>query len=119
MAEDDPNAKGVYVEVNGEEEQEKESSKLNQRKGRGTRETFPVVLNRLASATLFPEPGTSGSLLNRIKISVLDNAPLLPEASRNSFCDVLRWTRRGSPLRTLLVVSVSSVFPQKEIQFLK
>ncbi|XP_061340348.1 uncharacterized protein LOC133286862 [Gastrolobium bilobum] len=72
-------------------------------------ETLPEVVNRMASAILFPEPVNSGSLLRRIKASVADNAPLLPEASRNSAHHVLLWTRQGSPLRALLVISVGSV----------
>ncbi|TKY47371.1 hypothetical protein E2542_SST29431 [Spatholobus suberectus] len=97
------NGSGVYVE-----EEDEEEVKLKQRKGR-VKETLPEVLNRIASAILFPEPSEDGSLLRRIKVSVADNAPLLPEASRNSARDVILWTRRGTPFRALFVISVGTV----------
>lgn len=97
-------ANGVYVEVTEEEKKQEEEE---ERKG-SDRETLPEVLNRIAHAILFPEPSNSGSLLRRIKTSVAENAPLLPEASRNSARDVLLWTRRGSPFRAILVISVSA-----------
>ncbi|RDX86802.1 hypothetical protein CR513_31814, partial [Mucuna pruriens] len=98
------NANGVYVE----EEEEEEVVKLKQKNGR-VKETLPEVLNRIASAILFPEPGDSGSILQRIKVSVADNAPLLPEASTNFARDVLLWTRRGTRFRALFVISVRIV----------
>ncbi|KAK7305661.1 hypothetical protein VNO77_43569 [Canavalia gladiata] len=98
------NANGVYVK----EEEEENEEKLKQSKRR-EKETLPDVLNRIASAILFPEPVDAGSLLRRIKVSVADNAPLLPEASRNTAKDVLLWTRRGTPFRALFVISVGTV----------
>lgn len=95
------NGNGVYVD----EEEEEEEIKLKQKKQR-LKETLPEVLNRIASAILFQEPADAGSLLRRIKVSVADNATLLPEASRNSARDVLIWTRRGTPFRALFVISV-------------
>ncbi|XP_027336260.1 uncharacterized protein LOC113850093 isoform X2 [Abrus precatorius] len=103
MAAEKSNANGVYVE-----EEEEEEEKLKQNKGT-VKETLPEVLNRIASSILFPEPADAGSLLRRIKVSVADNAPLIPEASRNSASNVLLWTRRGSPFRALLVISVGTV----------
>ncbi|KAK2419475.1 hypothetical protein QL285_041571 [Trifolium repens] len=57
-----------------------------------------------------PVTQTSGSnsLLHRIKSSVADNVPLIPEAFRNS-ADVIQWIRRGSPVRAPLVASRNSV----------
>jgi hypothetical protein len=54
-----------------------------------------------------PVTQTSGSnsLLHRIKSSVADNVPLIPEAFRNS-ADVIQWIRRGSSVRALLVIAV-------------
>ncbi|KAL2955689.1 hypothetical protein AAZX31_18G043100 [Glycine max] len=98
------NGNGVYVD----EEEEEEEIKLKQKKQR-LKETLPEVLNRIASAILFQEPADAGSLLRRIKVSVADNATLLPEASRNSARDVLIWTRRGTPFRALFVISVGTV----------
>ncbi|KAI4307688.1 hypothetical protein L6164_030848 [Bauhinia variegata] len=97
---------GVYVEVTGEEDGDYRKS--NDRHWRG-RETLYQVLNRLIAAILFPAPGESGPLLHRIKIAVSENVPLIPEASRNTGRDVLLWTRRGSPLRALLVISVGAI----------
>lgn len=97
------NGNGVYVD----DEEEEEEMKLKQKKQR-VKETLPEVLNRIASAILFPEPADAGSLLRRIKVSVADNATLLPEASRNSARDVLIWTRRGTPFRALFVISVGT-----------
>lgn len=97
------NGNSVYAD-----EQDEEELKSNQRKGR-VKETLPGVLNRIASAILFPEPADAGSILRRIKVSVSDNAPLLPDASRNSARDVILWTRRGTPFRALFVISVGTV----------
>ncbi|XP_073221139.1 uncharacterized protein [Cicer arietinum] len=99
------NGNGVYVE----QQQQEEVDKLKHRKGTSVKQTLPEVLNSLASAILFPEPGDDNNLLRRIKNSVADNASLLPEASRNSARDILLWTRRGSHLRAILVISVGAV----------
>lgn len=69
-------------------------------------ETLHGVLHRLISMIIFPDT-LSTPLLQRIKISVSENAPRLGDASRNTTQSLLDWTRRGSPLRALLVISVS------------
>lgn len=69
--------------------------------------TLYGVLSRLISSILFPDPGTSSPLVQRIKASVSSSVPLLRDASKNTGRDILQWTRRGSHLRALLVVSVS------------
>ncbi|XVF71043.1 hypothetical protein PTKIN_Ptkin12aG0003100 [Pterospermum kingtungense] len=75
---------------------------------RSSDETLPGVLHRLISTIIFAdEPSTR--LLQRIKISVSENGPRLGEASRNTGLAVLNWTRRGSPLRALLVISVGTI----------
>ncbi|KAK7305659.1 hypothetical protein VNO77_43567 [Canavalia gladiata] len=102
------NANGVYVK--------EEEERLKQGKGR-EKKTLPGVLNRIASAILFPELVNAGSLLRRVKVSVVDNAPLLPEASRNSAKDVLLWTRRGSPFRAIFVISVRIVQSNDRVLF--
>lgn len=71
-------------------------------------ETLYSVIRRLISEILFPDTSDS-PLLQRIKTSVAENGPLLPEASRNTGNNVLLWTRRGSPLRALLVISVGTI----------
>lgn len=90
---------GVYAEVieNGSHKEEK-----------GV--TLYGVLRRLVAEIFFPDPNSScGSdpFVRRVKGSLSENFPHLRDASRNSGRDVLHWTRRGSPLRALLVVSVS------------
>ncbi|CAA0814547.1 Unknown protein [Striga hermonthica] len=69
---------------------------------------FPV-LNSLIAAVFFPDPNSSTPLLQRIKSSMSENVHLLPKASRNTGRRVLDWTRRGSPFRALLVVSVGTI----------
>lgn len=68
-----------------------------------------AVFHRLIAAILFPDPNCSTPLFHRIKTSIAQNAPLFREASRNTGRSVLLWTRRGSPLRALLVISVSTL----------
>ncbi|MBA0790280.1 hypothetical protein Gohar_014941 [Gossypium harknessii] len=66
------------------------------------------ALRRLISTIIYPDGSSSSPapLLQRIKISVSENGPRLGEASRNTSRTVIRWTRSGSPLRALLVISV-------------
>jgi hypothetical protein len=112
MAEENSNSNGntVYVEhQHDDEEEELDNLKKKHRKDQSVTQTLPEVLNRLVSAILFPEPADDNSLLHRIKNSIADNVPLLPEASKNSANDVITWTRRGSSLRALLVISVGTV----------
>ncbi|CAN7114356.1 unnamed protein product [Brassica rapa subsp. narinosa] len=62
---------------------------------------------------LFPDPKTrdasSSSLLQRIRNSLSENGPKLREASRKTSRDILQWTRRGSPLRALLVITIGTI----------
>ncbi|CAB4304242.1 unnamed protein product [Prunus armeniaca] len=73
-------------------------------------ETLFGVFHRLIDAIFFPgstSAGAAAPLFRRIKNSLAENCPLLREASRNSGRNVLLWTRRGSPLRALLVISLA------------
>ncbi|KAA3458401.1 UPF0095 protein [Gossypium australe] len=65
------------------------------------------ALRRLISTIIYPDGSSSSPapLLQRIKISVSENGPRLGKASRNTSRTVIRWTRSGSPLRALLVIS--------------
>ncbi|GMI85516.1 LDAP Interacting Protein [Hibiscus trionum] len=74
-------------------------------------EMLQDALHRLVSSIIYPEASASGSapLLHRIKTSVSENVPRLGEASRNTSRSVLQWTRSGSPLRAILVISVGTV----------
>ncbi|KAG2333796.1 hypothetical protein Bca4012_016579 [Brassica carinata] len=63
---------------------------------------------------LFPDPKTgdassSSSLLQRMRNSVAENGPKLREASRKTSRDILQWTRQGSPLRALLVITMGTI----------
>ncbi|MBA0802947.1 hypothetical protein Gohar_013206 [Gossypium harknessii] len=80
---------------------------LNENQRIRKEETLYDVLHRSVSMILPDASSTeSAPLLQRIKISVSENGPRLGEASRNTGQTLLRWTRRGSPLRALLVISV-------------
>ena len=120
-----PNGSGTYVEVIGagvEDEQPKGNYHPHHHHpnhphnshgggGGGAEETLYSVFHRFLSAILFPDHGTDPApLLHRIKTSVAHNVPLLREAAGNTARNVLIWTRRGSPLRALLVISVSLFF---------
>ncbi|CAK9175281.1 unnamed protein product [Ilex paraguariensis] len=70
--------------------------------------TLYSVFNSFISSAFFPNPDSSYAsmpFVQRIKAALSVNVPLLREASRNTGHNVLLWTRRGSPLRALLVVS--------------
>ncbi|KAL6993274.1 hypothetical protein U1Q18_011389 [Sarracenia purpurea var. burkii] len=71
--------------------------------------TISGILRCLVADIFFPDPDRPTSVIHRIKASLLDNAPLFREASRNTGRDVLLWTRRGGPFRALLVVSVGTI----------
>lgn len=75
--------------------------------------TLYSVFKNVSNHILFPpkdsEHELKTSLVQRIKTTASQNWPLLPEASRNTGRRVLVWTRQGTPLRSLLVVSVGTV----------
>ncbi len=98
---------GVYVEVAGDDDEDSKESFEKTRDGL----TLYAVLHRLISMIVFPNSDSSSgsTLVNRIKFSFSENVPLLREASRNTVNDVLLWTRRGTPLRALLVISIGTI----------
>jgi len=99
---------GVYVEVAGDDNDEASKTSYKQTAERGL--TLYAVLHNLITSILFPSSDSSSdSLVKRIESSLSENVPMLPEASRNTGKDVLVWTRRGSPLRALLVVSLGTI----------
>ncbi|KAL5721977.1 hypothetical protein ACHQM5_005552 [Ranunculus cassubicifolius] len=71
-------------------------------------ETLKTILHRMISA-IFSGDSKQSSLFQRIKGTVIENAPLVPEAGRNSANKLLIWTRQGSSLRALLVISVGTI----------
>ncbi|XP_050270085.1 uncharacterized protein LOC126714125 [Quercus robur] len=116
-----PTGNGNYVEVTdgaGEDNQPKGNYSSHHHHqqhyhgggGGGAEETLYSVFHRFISAILFPDHGADPApLLHRIKTSVAHNAPLLREAAGNTSRNVLIWTRRGSPFRALLVISVGTI----------
>ncbi|KAL5102118.1 hypothetical protein RYX36_006445 [Vicia faba] len=74
-----------------------EEENFNQEKKTTTENLYDVV-HRLIS-----EPSYTA---NRIKTSL---SPFIPEASRNYTRRVLLWSRQGSPLRPLLLISVGTI----------
>lgn len=80
--------------------------------GEAEPESLYAAVSGLLSSIFFPDPNSSvasSPLLHRIRVSLGDNLPRLRDASRTSGLKVLRWARRGSPLRLLLVVSVGTI----------
>ncbi|KAF8064743.1 hypothetical protein N665_1169s0002 [Sinapis alba] len=64
----------------------------------------------MIGSVLFPDSKTySSSLLQRIRNSVSENIPKLREASRKTSREILQWTRQGSPLRALLVITMGTI----------
>ncbi|XP_042019077.1 uncharacterized protein LOC121766914 [Salvia splendens] len=57
----------------------------------------------LIAAIFSPSPTSSAPLPQRLKTALSDNIPLLRDAL------LLQWTRRGTPLRALFVVSVGTI----------
>lgn len=94
--------------VGDSEDMQKDSySKAQRSYQEGTDEegiTLFTIFNRLIAAIFFPS--SSDPVFHRIKAALSHNIPLLRVASKNTAHNVLLWTRRGSPLRALLVVSV-------------
>ncbi|CAH1433275.1 unnamed protein product [Lactuca virosa] len=76
--------------------------------------TLCGVFNHLTESIFDPNPDqNSGAgrppMANRIKKSFIEAAPMFREATLSTRREVLQWTRRGSPLRALLVVSGGAV----------
>ncbi|CAF2344964.1 unnamed protein product [Brassica rapa] len=67
----------------------------------------------IIGSILFPDSKTSDAysspLLQRIRNSVSENGPKLREASRKTSREILQWTRQGSPLRSLLVITMGTI----------
>ncbi|CAN4114717.1 unnamed protein product [Withania somnifera] len=83
----------------------KQSKGMNQEEHKGI--TLIDIFNRYVSAIF--DNNNNGSLIQRIKGSISDNVPLIQQASKNTAHNVYSWTRKGSSLRALLVVSVGTI----------
>ena len=93
-------------------EDEKEENQLLSFQGRCEEATLSGVFNLLIESISDPNRDETSTtpMANRIKKSLMEAAPMFREAIINTRRQVLLWTRRGSPLRALLVVSVSIPF---------
>ncbi|KAE8807382.1 Ribonucleoside-diphosphate reductase large subunit [Hordeum vulgare] len=79
----------------------------------GGEDTLPVVLHNFVDG-VWPPPGNGGDpLLQRLRVASCEAAPRLGDASRNSACDLLPWTKQGSGLRSILVISFSVMYVVK------
>lgn len=67
-------------------------------------DTLAGVLRSFVDGVWYPDE----PLLRRLRAASCEAAPRLRGASRNSARDLLEWTRRGSGLRAILVISVGS-----------
>nr|CAB3482999.1 unnamed protein product [Digitaria exilis] len=70
-------------------------------------DTLPGVLRGFVDGVWYG-PGAGGdekTLLRRLRAASCEAAPRLRGASRNSARDLLEWTRQGSGLRAILVIS--------------
>ncbi|KAI8020430.1 hypothetical protein LOK49_LG04G01480 [Camellia lanceoleosa] len=98
-----------------EEVREKSNGEFVDVSGKGRHDegvSLDGVLRRVGAEIFFPDADSaygSSPVIHRIKASLSENVPLLRQASRNTGRDVLLWTRRGTPLRALLVVSVGTI----------
>ncbi|AQK52383.1 hypothetical protein ZEAMMB73_Zm00001d050347 [Zea mays] len=70
----------------------------------GEEDTLAGVLRSFVDGVWYPDE----PLLRRLRAASCDAAPRLRGASRNSARDLLEWTRRGSGLRAILVISVGA-----------
>ncbi|CAO2163308.1 unnamed protein product [Urochloa humidicola] len=73
----------------------------------GEGDTLPGVVRGFVDGVWCP--GGDEPLRRRLKAASRDAAPRLRGASRNSARDLLEWTRRGSGLRAILVISVGTI----------
>ncbi|XP_016437606.1 uncharacterized protein LOC107763626 [Nicotiana tabacum] len=102
---------------NGEviiDETKEDSTNFNKSKGMNIQEnekgvTLFDIFNRFVSAIFSSDNNNNDPLIQRIKVAISENVPLIHQASKNTAHNVYSWTRKGSPLRALLVVSVGTI----------
>ncbi|KAJ8551723.1 hypothetical protein K7X08_021738 [Anisodus acutangulus] len=81
----------------------KPSKNMNREEG----VTLFDILNNFVSAIF--SNNNNGPLIERIKGCFNENVPLVHQASTKTARNVYNWTRKGSPLRALLAVSVGTI----------
>ncbi|OIT38625.1 PREDICTED: uncharacterized protein LOC109239163 [Nicotiana attenuata] len=102
---------------NGEviiDETKEDSTNFNKSKGMNIQEnekgvTLFDIFNHFVSAIFSSDNNNNDPLIQRIKVAISENVPLIHQASKNTTHNVYSWTRKGSPLRALLVVSVGTI----------
>jgi hypothetical protein len=70
-------------------------------------DTLPSVFRSFVDGVMYSDDA-SKPLIRRVRDATSAHAPKLPEASRNSARALVSWTRNGSTLRALFVITVSS-----------
>ncbi|KAJ3694880.1 hypothetical protein LUZ60_000257 [Juncus effusus] len=70
--------------------------------------TLPTVIRGFVDG-VFYSGGGGAPIYRRVKSATVEAAPKLREASRNSARDLMTWTRKGSSLRALLVITAGSI----------
>ncbi|WVZ92893.1 hypothetical protein U9M48_038927 [Paspalum notatum var. saurae] len=68
-------------------------------------DTLPAVVRSFVGGVWSPDE----PLLRRLRAATCEAAPRLKGASRNSARDLVDWTRRGSGIRAILVISVGTI----------
>ncbi|KAJ0232621.1 hypothetical protein HA466_0288650 [Hirschfeldia incana] len=98
--------------VNGETMNDRRKTDYEEAVEDGSDSLYSLVCITIGSI-LFPDSKTgyasSAPLLQRIRNSFAENGPKLREASKKTSRDILQWTRRGSPLRALLVITTGTI----------
>ncbi|KAE8808879.1 hypothetical protein D1007_14631 [Hordeum vulgare] len=75
----------------------------------GGEDTLSAVLRSFVDG-VWPPPGNGGDpLLQRLRAASCEAASRLWDASRNSARDLLPWTKQGSGLHAILVISVRTI----------
>ncbi|KAJ3677446.1 hypothetical protein LUZ60_003170 [Juncus effusus] len=72
-------------------------------------DSLPAVFRSFFDGVVYSHGGESQPLIRRVKDAASEHAPRLRDASRNSAANLIAWTRRGSALRHLFVISVGSI----------
>ncbi|KAF3332097.1 hypothetical protein FCM35_KLT03503 [Carex littledalei] len=71
-------------------------------------DTLPSVFRSFFDGVVYSD-GASKPMIRRVRDATSAHVPRLRDASRNSARDLVAWTRSGSPLRALFVISVGSI----------
>ncbi|XP_060184163.1 uncharacterized protein LOC132613891 [Lycium barbarum] len=67
------------------------------------------IFNHFVSTIFSSDNNNNVGVIKRIQRAISENVPLVNQASKNTAHNVYTWTRKGSPLRALLVISVGTI----------